>query len=123
MDRYCNLNSSRVTIITVWLRLSINEMLLMILTTVPMHASPALRLRLAVETFVDRFDPVPKRSPRSALQVRLAADIGGQDQVRRSRTERRQLAVAQLPRQSGLGDRVGAGRTATQMGIRHGLRR
>lgn len=72
-----------------------------------------------IETFVDRLDPVAHRQAGRGLQMRLAADVGGQDRGRRVRGERIDLVGEQALRDSRLQDRVGARRSAAQVRVRH----
>ena len=58
-----------------------------------------LRPDFSGQCSVDEFDPVPGRQNASRLQVGQAADVGGGDNQRRTCHQRRQLVVAQAPRQ------------------------
>src|SRR5262245_53642761 len=68
---------------------------------------------------VERLDPVPDRKIGSTLQVRLAADVGGQDRLGFAAREGCELVVAQLGGEFRLQYRIGAGRATTQVGIRN----
>src|SRR5467141_1980232 len=48
------------------------------------------------QPFLERDDPVLHGRFRAALQVRLAADVGGDDQLRAARAERRKFVPLQL---------------------------
>ena len=68
---------------------------------------------------VERLDPVADRQAGSSLQMRLAADVGGEDGRGRVRSERGDFVGEQLLRDFGLQNRVGARRPAAQVRVRH----
>ena len=72
-----------------------------------------------IETFVERLDPVAHRQTGRGLQMRLAADVGGQYRGRRVRGERIDLVGEQALRDFRLQDRVRARRSAAQVRVRH----
>src|SRR5690554_626086 len=74
---------------------------------------------LGCQGFVDNFDPVPHRCAACAVEVGLAANIGGDDQLRVTRFKVVELVVTQLHGELGLGDRIGARRAAAEVGIGH----
>src|SRR5689334_14744379 len=68
----------------------------------------------------DQFDPVPHRGSTCAVEVRLAADVGRDNDLGMATFQGVELVVSQLPRQFGLSQRIGARRTAAQVPIRYG---
>ena len=71
---------------------------------------------------VDRLDPMPHGDWRGLGQVHPAADVAGADRGRRRLGQRRELVGAQGVRERRLGQRLGAGRAAAEVGVADGLR-
>ena len=69
------------------------------------------------EQVVQRFDPVPYRQRGSALEVGLAADVGGEYGLRCALCECFYFVGAQLVGEFGLQDGISAGRAAAQVRI------
>lgn len=71
------------------------------------------------QALVERLDPVADGKRRGGLEVRLAADVGGEDGGGRTALQRRDLVRQQALRQLRLEDGVSSRRTAAQMCLRH----
>src|SRR5712664_2245908 len=73
----------------------------------------------STQMLFQRHDPVPHRPLGAALQVREAADVGGEDLFGFAGGEGRKLVPLQLRGQLGLQDRIRARGTAAQVRIRN----
>src|SRR5688572_3083110 len=68
---------------------------------------------------LQQLDPVKNRHPGGGSQVQEAPDVGRGDHIRLSFLESVDLTGEQLPRELGLGERVGSGRAAAQVAVPH----
>jgi len=66
---------------------------------------------------------VTDRKRRGALEVGLAADVGGEDRGGRAALQGGDLVIAQLLRELRLQDGIGAGRAAAEMRVGDGGQR
>src|SRR5713101_9713946 len=73
----------------------------------------------SVHPLFQRHDPVLDRQLGAALQLREAADVGGEDPLGAARGERGKPVALQLRGELRLQDGVGTRRAAAQMCVRH----